>query len=52
MTVFYVQEIVIKKLAKKQGMVEMQADGVLKVLDGTTTFKEVERTTGPINWLY
>ncbi len=45
-------EEAIKKLARKQGMVEIQADGVLKVLDSTTTFKEVERTTGPINWLY
>lgn len=44
-------EEAIKKLAKKQGMVEMQADGILKVLDGITTFREVERTTGPINWL-
>jgi len=41
----------IKKLARHQGMVEMQADGILKTLDGVTTLEEVERVTGPIEWL-
>jgi type IV pilus assembly protein PilB len=36
--------------AKKQGMVSMQEDGVLKVLQGLTTFDEVESVTGPIKW--
>src|SRR3989344_3825387 len=41
----------IRRVAKKQGMVEMQGDGVLKVIAGVTTFQEVERVTGPIEWL-
>lgn len=44
-------EEAIKKLAAKQGMVEMQADGILKVIDGVTTLEEVEKATGPIEWL-
>lgn len=43
-------EIELKDLAKKQGMVTMQEDGVLKILKGITTFEEVERLTGPIIW--
>jgi len=46
-----VTEETIKKLAKKQGLIEMQADGILKVLEGRTTLEEVERVTGPIEWL-
>lgn len=44
-------EIELKHLAKAQGMVTMQEDGVLKIIQGTTTFSEVERLTGPISWL-
>lgn len=44
-------EEAIKKLAHGQGMVEMQADGVLKAIDGVTTLEEVERVTGPIEFL-
>jgi type IV pilus assembly protein PilB len=44
-------EIELKHLAKTQGMVTMQEDGVLKIIQGTTTFNEVERLTGPISWL-
>lgn len=44
-------EAKLKKLAREQGMVKMQEDGVLKVLSGNTSFKEVERVTGPIEWL-
>lgn len=40
----------LKELAKKQGMVTMQEDGILKVLEGATTFNEVESVTGPIEW--
>ncbi|MDO8664687.1 MAG: GspE/PulE family protein [Candidatus Liptonbacteria bacterium] len=40
----------LKELAKKQGMVTMQEDGILKVLEGVTTFNEVESATGPIEW--
>lgn len=35
---------------EKQGMVLMQDDGILKVLEGITTLGEVERVTGPIEW--
>lgn len=45
-----ISETSLKVLAKKQGMVIMQADGILKVLQGTTTFEEVESVTGPIDW--
>jgi type IV pilus assembly protein PilB len=44
-------EIALKELAKKQQMVMMQEDGVLKVLSGMTTFSEVESATGVIDWL-
>jgi type II secretory ATPase GspE/PulE/Tfp pilus assembly ATPase PilB-like protein len=44
-------EIALKELAKKQQMVMMQEDGVLKVLTGLTTFSEVESATGTIDWL-
>ncbi|MEK7117558.1 MAG: GspE/PulE family protein [Patescibacteria group bacterium] len=43
-------EIALSKLAKEQGMVTMQEDGVLKVLKGMTTFDEVKEVTGPIEW--
>jgi len=33
----------IKEVAKKQGIVDMKQDGVLKVLRGITTFEELER---------
>ncbi len=39
-------------LAKKQGMVTMQEDGVLKVLLGITGIEEVERTTGRVEWMH
>ena len=40
----------IKKLALAKGMVTMQEDGILKVLNGFTTFEEVEAATGPLEW--
>ena len=43
-------EIALSKLAKEQGMVTMQEDGILKVLVGLTTFDEVKEVTGPIEW--
>lgn len=43
-------EIDLKRLAKVQGMVTMQEDGVLKALMGLTSFEEVERLTGSIVW--
>ncbi|KXB08224.1 hypothetical protein AKJ56_01650 [candidate division MSBL1 archaeon SCGC-AAA382N08] len=44
-------EIELRELAKEQGTVFMQEDGVLKVLEGITDFQEVERLTGPIEWI-
>ncbi len=41
-------EVALRKFAEKQGMVTMQEDGILKVLDGITTFDEVEKVTGLI----
>ena len=34
--------------AKKDGMITMQEDGILKALDGTTSLEEVNRATGEI----
>ena len=39
---------VLRKEAIKKGMVTMQQDGLIKVLNGVTTIEEVEKTTGPI----
>lgn len=44
-------EIEIKNLAKNNGMVEMQEDGIIKVFQGLTSQEEVERLTGPVAWL-
>jgi len=41
-------EISLKELARKEGMVTMQEDGILKVLSGVTDFNEIERITGPV----
>jgi len=38
----------ISGFARKQGMVTLQQDGVLKALMGVTSFAEVESVTGPI----
>ncbi len=35
----------LKELAIKKGMVEMHLDGYIKVLEGKTTFEEIERVT-------
>jgi type II secretory ATPase GspE/PulE/Tfp pilus assembly ATPase PilB-like protein len=43
-------EIEIKEIAKRQGIVMMQEDGMLKILTGLTSFDEVEKKTGQINW--
>ncbi len=43
-------EVVVQKYAEKQGMVNMQQDGILKTLSGVTTFDEVEGVTGPLRW--
>ncbi len=41
-------EIEIQEFAVKQGMVTMQQDGILKVLEGVTTLDEVKKATGPL----
>lgn len=41
-------EVDIHDFALNQGMVTMQQDGILKVITGITTFKEVEKITGPL----
>ncbi|OGM90266.1 hypothetical protein A3J77_00205 [Candidatus Wolfebacteria bacterium RBG_13_41_7] len=43
-------EIGVKELAAKKGMVIMQQDGILKAISGITTFDEVEKVTGAIEW--
>ncbi len=43
-------EYSIREFALKKGLVEMQKDGILKVLAGMTTFEEVEKATGPLEW--
>jgi len=40
----------LRRLADKSGMVTMQQDGILKVLEGITSFEEVEEATGKITW--
>ncbi|PIR05005.1 MAG: hypothetical protein COV57_01465 [Candidatus Liptonbacteria bacterium CG11_big_fil_rev_8_21_14_0_20_35_14] len=39
----------IEKIAVQNGMMKMQEDGIVKVLNGVTTFPEVERVTGVID---
>lgn len=41
-------EIQLKKLAREEGMVYLQEDGIIKVLLGITTFEEVKKITGPL----
>ena len=43
-------ELELKELARTQGMVTMQEDGVLKIFQGITDIAEVERLTGSILW--
>lgn len=45
-----VTETDIREAARSQGVVTVQQSGVLKVLEGATTFEEVIRVTGPIKW--
>jgi type IV pilus assembly protein PilB len=43
-------EVSLRELAKRQEMITMQEDGVLKALLGKTTFDEVKGATGEIEW--
>ena len=41
----------IKEAAKKQGVISLQEDGILKAISGITTLEEVQRITRQIPWL-
>ena len=43
-------EVALREVAKRQEMVAMQEDGILKVISGITTFNEVINATGEIEW--
>ncbi len=43
-------EVALHEVARRQGMVTMQEDGILKVIEGKTTLEEVEGATGQIEW--
>jgi type IV pilus assembly protein PilB len=43
-------EVALRSVAERQGMVTMQQDGILKVLEGKTTIDEVIGATGEIIW--
>ncbi len=43
-----VTDLDLQKLTEEQDMVNMQQDGLIKVLSGLTTFEEVEKATGPL----
>lgn len=43
-------EVALREVAARQEMVTMQQDGILKVLEGKTTFSEIESATGEIQW--
>ncbi|PIR88578.1 MAG: hypothetical protein COU09_01175 [Candidatus Harrisonbacteria bacterium CG10_big_fil_rev_8_21_14_0_10_44_23] len=43
-------EAEINQFARKQGMVTLQQDGIIKVLSGITSFEEVEKITGALEW--
>jgi type IV pilus assembly protein PilB len=43
-------EVALRQVAERQGMVTMQQDGILKVLEGKTTLDEVKSVTGDIAW--
>ncbi|MFH1246667.1 MAG: ATPase, T2SS/T4P/T4SS family [Candidatus Liptonbacteria bacterium] len=43
-------EMAIRNIARKQGWMPFQEDGILKALTGFTSLKEVEDITGPIEW--
>ncbi|GAH59534.1 unnamed protein product, partial [marine sediment metagenome] len=36
----------LRDFARKKGMITLKQDGIIKVLEGITTIKEVERITG------
>lgn len=45
-----ISETAIRNFALKNGLVEMQADGILKAIAGITTLEEVEAATGQLKF--
>lgn len=43
-------EASLQEYALKREMVTVQADGILKAINGITTFEEIESATGPLIW--
>ena len=43
-------EVALREVAARQEMVTMQQDGIMKVLEGRTTFEEVISATGDLVW--
>ncbi len=43
-------EVALREVAKRQGMVSMQEDGILKAIEGKTTLDEVVSVTGELEW--
>ena len=43
-------EVALREVAKRQGMVSMQEDGILKAIEGKTTLDEVTTVTGELAW--
>jgi len=43
-------EVALREVAKRQGMVSMQEDGILKAIEGITTLDEVTSVTGELTW--
>lgn len=43
-------EVALRAVAEREEMVTMQEDGILKVLQGVTTWSEIESVTGEIDW--
>jgi type IV pilus assembly protein PilB len=43
-------EVALREVAKRQGMVSMQEDGILKAIEGKTTLDEVASVTGELVW--
>jgi len=43
-----ITDLELQKLAQRQEMVNLQEDGLIKVILGLTSFEEIERATGPL----
>ena len=45
-----ITEANLKDFSLKKGMTTMQQDGIIKVIQGLTSFEEIERVTGVLEW--